>query len=338
MKNMRVLVTGAAGFVGAATTRQLLNRGDVVVGIDNLNPYYDPKLKASRIERLSSEDRFEFIQMDCADQDKMAKLFQNGTFDTVVHLAAQAGVRYSLEHPFAYLEANLNGFLTVLEGCRHHGIKHLVYASSSSVYGSNQNLPFSVADNVDHPISLYAATKKSNEHMAHVYAHLYGVPCTGLRFFTVYGPWGRPDMALFRFVESILKNKPIPVFGEGDQTRDFTYIDDIVEGVLRTLDTPSCGDANWDPKDPDPGTSSAPWRVYNIGGGRPVPLLDFISCIETCLGQKAVMDFLPMQPGDVRHTEADVQALSEAVGYTPSTPIDVGIPRFVEWYRTYYQV
>lgn len=338
MKNMRVLVTGSAGFVGAATTRQLLNRGDVVVGIDNLNPYYDPKLKASRIERLSSEDRFEFIQMDCADQDKMAKLFQNGTFDTVVHLAAQAGVRYSLEHPFAYLEANLNGFLTVLEGCRHHGIKHLVYASSSSVYGSNQNLPFSVADNVDHPISLYAATKKSNEHMAHVYAHLYGVPCTGLRFFTVYGPWGRPDMALFRFVESILKNKPIPVFGEGDQTRDFTYIDDIVEGVLRTLDTPSCGDANWDPKDPDPGTSSAPWRVYNIGGGRPVPLLDFISCIETCLGQKAVMDFLPMQPGDVRHTEADVQALSEAVGYTPSTPIDVGIPRFVEWYRTYYQV
>ena len=289
------------------------------MGIDNLNPYYDPKLKASRIERLSSEDRFEFIQMDCADQDKMAKLFQNGTFDTVVHLAAQAGVRYSLEHPFAYLEANLNGFLTVLEGCRHHGIKHLVYASSSSVYGSNQNLPFSVADNVDHPISLYAATKKSNEHMAHVYAHLYGVPCTGLRFFTVYGPWGRPDMALFRFVESILKNEPIPEFGEGEQTRDFTYIDDIVEGVLRTLDTPASGDANWDPNAPDPGTSSAPWRVYNIGGGRPVPLLHFISCIETCLGQKAVMDFLPMQPGDVRHTEADVQALSEAVGYTPST-------------------
>ena len=334
---MKVLVTGAAGFVGAATTRQLLNRGDDVVGIDNLNPYYDPKLKAARIEQLSSEDRFEFIQMDCADQDDMAKLFQNGKFDTVVHLAAQAGVRYSLEHPFAYLEANLNGFLTVLEGCRHHGIKHLVYASSSSVYGSNQNLPFSVADNVDHPISLYAATKKSNEHMAHVYAHLYGVPCTGLRFFTVYGPWGRPDMALFRFVESILKNKPIPVFGEGEQTRDFTYIDDIVEGVLRTLDTPASGDANWDPNDPDPGTSSAPWRVYNIGGGRPVPLLHFISCIETCLGKKAVMDFLPMQPGDVRHTEADVQALSEAVGYTPSTPIDVGIPRFVEWYRTYYQ-
>ena len=334
---MRVLVTGAAGFIGAATTRQLLNRGDDVLGIDNLNPYYDPKLKAARIEQLSSEDRFEFIQMDCADQDNMAKLFQNGNFDTVVHLAAQAGVRYSLEHPFAYLEANLNGFLTVLEGCRHHGIKHLVYASSSSVYGSNQNLPFSVADNVDHPISLYAATKKSNEHMAHVYAHLYGVPCTGLRFFTVYGPWGRPDMALFRFVESILKNKPIPVFGEGEQTRDFTYIDDIVEGVLRTLDTPASGDANWDPNDPDPGTSSAPWRVYNIGGGRPVPLLHFISCIETCLGQKAVIDFLPMQPGDVRHTEADVQALSEAVGYTPSTPIDVGIPRFVEWYRTYYQ-
>ena len=308
------------------------------MGIDNLNPYYDPKLKAARIEQLSSEDRFEFIQMDCADQDNMAKLFQNGTFDTVVHLAAQAGVRYSLEHPFAYLEANLNGFLTVLEGCRHHGIKHLVYASSSSVYGSNQNLPFSVADNVDHPISLYAATKKSNEHMAHVYAHLYGVPCTGLRFFTAYGPWGRPDMALFRFVESILRNKPIPVFGEGDQTRDFTYIDDIIEGVLRTLDIPACGDANWDPNDPDPGTSSAPWRVYNIGGGRPVPLLDFISCIETCLGQKAVMDFLPMQPGDVRHTEADVQALSEAVGYTPSTPIDVGIPRFVEWYQSYYQV
>lgn len=334
---MRVLVTGAAGFVGAATTHRLLNRGDDVVGIDNLNPYYDPKLKAARIERLSSEDRFEFIQMDCADRDGMANLFQHGKFDTVVHLAAQAGVRYSLDHPFAYLEANLNGFLTVLEGCRHHGIKHLVYASSSSVYGSNQNLPFSVGDNVDHPISLYAATKKSNEHMAHVYAHLYGVPCTGLRFFTVYGPWGRPDMALFRFVESILKNEPIPVYGNGEQTRDFTYIDDIVEGVLRTLDTPATGDANWNPESPDPGTSSAPWRVYNIGGGRPVPLLKFISCIETCLGQKAVMDFLPMQPGDVRHTEADVQALSEAVGYTPSTPIDEGIPRFVDWYRTYYQ-
>ena len=334
---MRVLVTGAAGFVGAATTHQLLNRGDAVVGIDNLNAYYDPKLKTDRIERLSSEDRFEFIQMDCADQDGMANLFQNGNFDTVVHLAAQAGVRYSLKHPFAYLESNLNGFLTVLEGCRHHDIKHLVYASSSSVYGSNQNLPFSVSDNVDHPISLYAATKKSNEHMAHVYAHLYGVPCTGLRFFTVYGPWGRPDMALFRFVELILKNEPIPVFGEGEQTRDFTYIDDIVEGVLRTLDTPATADANWNPSEPDSGTSSAPWRVYNIGGGRPVPLLQFISGIESCLGQKAVMDFLPMQPGDVRHTEADVQALTEAVGYTPSTPIDVGIPRFVEWYRTYYQ-
>ena len=334
---MRVLVTGAAGFVGAATTHQLLSRGDDVVGIDNLNAYYDPKLKKDRIERLSSEDRFEFIQMDCADQDGMANLFQNGNFETVVHLAAQAGVRYSLKHPFAYLESNLNGFLTVLEGCRHHDIKHLVYASSSSVYGSNQNLPFSVSDNVDHPISLYAATKKSNEHMAHVYAHLYGVPCTGLRFFTVYGPWGRPDMALFRFVELILKNEPIPVFGEGEQTRDFTYIDDIVEGVLRTLDTPATPDANWNPSEPDSGTSSAPWRVYNIGGGRPVPLLQFISRIESCLGQKAVMDFLPMQPGDVRHTEADVQALTEAVGYTPSTPIDVGIPRFVEWYRTYYQ-
>ena len=334
---MRVLVTGAAGFVGAATTHRLLDRGDDVLGVDNLNAYYDPKLKADRIERLSSEDRFEFIQMDCADQAGMANLFQNGNFDTVVHLAAQAGVRYSLKHPFAYLESNLNGFLTVLEGCRHHDIKHLVYASSSSVYGSNQNLPFSVSDNVDHPISLYAATKKSNEHMAHVYSHLYGVPCTGLRFFTVYGPWGRPDMALFRFVELILKNEPIPVFGEGEQTRDFTYIDDIVEGVLRTLDTPATADANWNPSEPDSGTSSAPWRVYNIGGGRPVPLLQFISGIESCLGQKAVMDFLPMQLGDVRHTEADVKALSEAVGYTPSTPIDEGIPRFVEWYRNYYQ-
>ena len=335
---MRVLVTGAAGFVGAATTHRLLNRGDDVVGIDNLNPYYDPKLKSARIERLAEEVRFNFIEMDCADQDGMAKLFHDENFDAVVHLAAQAGVRYSLDHPFAYLEANLNGFLTVLEGCRHHDIKHLVYASSSSVYGSNQNLPFSVRDNVDHPISLYAATKKSNEHMAHVYAHLYGIPCTGLRFFTVYGPWGRPDMALFRFVDAILKNEPIPVFGEGEQTRDFTYIDDVVEGVLRTLDTPATANPNWDPHSPDPGTSAAPWRVYNIGGGRPVPLLDFISCIESCLGQKAVMDFLPMQPGDVRHTEADVQDLSDAVGYTPSTSIDVGIPRFVEWYRTYYQV
>ena len=335
---MRVLVTGAAGFVGAATTHRLLKRGDDVVGIDNLNPYYDPKLKSTRIERLAEEGRFNFIEMDCADQDGMAKIFHDENFDAVVHLAAQAGVRYSLDHPFAYLEANLNGFLTVLEGCRHHDIKHLVYASSSSVYGSNQNLPFSVRDNVDHPISLYAATKKSNEHMAHVYAHLYGIPCTGLRFFTVYGPWGRPDMALFRFVDAILKNEPIPVFGEGEQTRDFTYIDDVVEGVLRTLDTPATANPNWDPHSPDPGTSAAPWRVYNIGGGRPVPLLDFISCIEACLGQKAVMDFLPMQPGDVRHTEADVQDLSDAVGYTPSTSIDVGIPRFVEWYRTYYQV
>ncbi len=335
---MRVLVTGAAGFVGAATTHRLLNRGDDVVGIDNLSPYYDPKLKSARVDHLSKKDHFEFIQMDCADQDGMANLFQEGKFDAVIHLAAQAGVRHSLEHPFAYLEANLNGFLTVLEGCRHHDITHLVYASSSSVYGSNQNLPFSVEDSVDHPISLYAATKKSNEHMAHVYAHLYGVPCTGLRFFTVYGPWGRPDMALFRFVDAILKNEPIPVFGEGEQTRDFTYIDDIVEGVLRTLDTPATGNPNWDPQSPDPGTSAAPWRVYNIGGGQPVPLLRFISCIETCLNKKAVMDFLPMQPGDVRHTEADVQALSEAVGYTPSTPIDDGIPRFVEWYRDYYQV
>ena len=263
-------------------------------------------------------------------------MFQNDKFDTVVHLAAQAGVRYSLEHPFAYLEANLNGFLTVLEGCRHQSIKHLVYASSSSVYGGNKKLPFSVEDNVDHPISLYAATKKSNEHMAHVYAHLYGVPCTGLRFFTVYGPWGRPDMALFRFVESILKDEPIQVFGGGEQTRDFTYIDDIVEGVLRTLDTPATGDGNWDPSAPNPATSAAPWRVFNIGGGRPIPLLQFIACIEDCLEKKAVMEFLPMQPGDVRHTEADVQALSKAVGYTPSTPIDVGIPRFIEWYRTYY--
>ena len=333
---MRVLVTGAAGFVGAATTQKLLDRGDDVVGIDNLNPYYDPKLKADRIERLSGKDRFEFIEMDCAEQDGMAKLFQKDKFDTVVHLAAQAGVRYSLEHPFAYLEANLNGFLTVLEGCRHQSIKHLVYASSSSVYGGNKKLPFSVEDNVDHPISLYAATKKSNEHMAHVYAHLYGVPCTGLRFFTVYGPWGRPDMALFRFVESILKDEPIQVFGGGEQTRDFTYIDDIVEGVLRTLDTPATGDGNWDPSAPNPATSAAPWRVFNIGGGRPIPLLQFIACIEDCLEKKAVMEFLPMQPGDVRHTEADVQALSKAVGYTPSTPIDVGIPRFIEWYRTYY--
>ena len=334
---MKVLVTGAAGFVGAATTHQLLDRGDDVVGIDNLNTYYDPKLKSDRVGQLSKDDRFEFIEMDCADQDGMAKLFQKGKFDTVVHLAAQAGVRYSLEHPFAYLEANLNGFLTVLEGCRHQDIKHLVYASSSSVYGGNEKLPFSVEDNIDHPISLYAATKKSNEHMAHVYAHLYGVPCTGLRFFTVYGPWGRPDMALFRFVESILKDEPIQVFGGGEQTRDFTYIDDIVEGVLRTLDTPATGDGNWDPSAPNPATSAAPWRVYNIGGGRPIPLLQFISCIENCLEKKAVMEFLPMQPGDVRHTEADVQALSEAVGYTPSTPIDVGIPRFIEWYRTYYQ-
>ena len=335
---MRVLVTGAAGFVGAATTHRLLNRGDDVVGIDNLNPYYDPKLKAARIERVSNEDRFEFIQMDCADRDGMANLFQNGKFDSVVHLAAQAGVRYSLEHPFAYLEANLNGFLTVLEGCRHHGIKHLVYASSSSVYGSNQNLPFSVGDNVDHPISLYAATKKSNEHMAHVYAHLYGVPCTGLRFFTVYGPWGRPDMALFRFVESILKNEPIPVFGNGEQTRDFTYIDDIVEGVMRCCDKPATANPDFDPLAPDPATAAAPHRVFNIGNSYPTPLLRFIEVMEEALGCEAMKDFQPMQPGDVVATAANTAALEAWVGFKPSTPIETGVQRFADWYRSFYGV
>lgn len=335
---MRVLVTGVAGFIGAATAHRLLERGDEVIGIDNLNDYYDPTLKSARVQQLSTKGGFEFIKMDCADQTDMATLFQKGNFDSVIHLAAQAGVRYSLDHPFAYLEANLNGFLTVLEGCRHHAIKHLVYASSSSVYGSNEKLPFSVEDSVDHPISLYAATKKSNEQMAHVYAHLFGVPSTGLRFFTVYGPWGRPDMALFKFVQSILNGEPISVFGEGQQTRDFTFIDDIVEGILRTLDQPATPNPNWDAASPDPGSSSDPWRVYNIGGGQPVPLLDFISCIETCLGQKARVNLLPMQPGDVRHTKADVQALHDAVGYTPTTPVEIGVPRFVEWYRAYYGV
>ena len=319
---MRVLVTGAAGFVGAATTQKLLDRGDDVVGMDNLNPYYDPKLKADRIERLSGNDRFEFIEMDCADQDGMAKLFQKDKFDTVVHLAAQAGVRYSLEHPFAYLEANLNGFLTVLEGCRHQSIKHLVYASSSSVYGQ-QKLPFSVETTLTIPFRC-TPPQKSNEHMGT--STPTSMACR-VRDSVLYGvwPWGRPDMALFRFVESILKDEPIQVFGGGEQTRDFTYIDDIVEGVLRTLDTPATGDGNWDPSAPNLATSAAPWRVFNIGGGRPIPLLQFIACIEDCLQKKAVMEFLPMQPGDVRHTEA-MSKRCQKPGYTPSTPIDVGIP------------
>jgi UDP-glucuronate 4-epimerase len=335
---MRVLVTGAAGFIGYTTCAALLRRGEWVTGIDSLSDYYDVRLKQARLDRLKEHERFRFERLNIAGRDEIASLFALSKFDAVVHLAAQAGVRYSLTHPHAYIDANIVGFLNVLEGVRNSGARHLVFASSSSVYGANGKLPFSEHDNVDHPLSLYAATKKANELMAHSYAHLYGIRCTGLRFFTVYGPWGRPDMALFLFTKGILAGEPIAVFNHGKMVRDFTYVDDIVEGVLRVLDHPAAPDPAWRPDAPDPASSRAPYRVYNIGNGQPVELLRYIQVLEKTIGKKAVLDLQPMQNGDVLATTADVADLEQAVQYRPKTPIEVGIPRFVDWYRSYYRV
>lgn len=335
---MTTLVTGAAGFIGAAVSHSLLERGEEVIGVDNLNDYYDVGLKESRLERISNRQGFHFEKLDVGDNESIKTLFREHTFNRVCHLAAQAGVRYSLERPDVYVQSNLVGFGNILEACRNHDVEHLVYASSSSVYGANTRLPFAESDNVDHPISLYAATKKSNELMAHSYSHLFRMPTTGLRFFTVYGPWGRPDMALFKFTRNILSDEPIPVFNEGRMVRDFTYIDDIVEGVVRVLDTPAEPGSSWTGENPDPATSTAPYRIYNIGNSRRVELLRYIEVLETCLGRKARLELLPMQPGDVPATEADVSSLEAAVGYRPSTSVDSGVERFVKWYRWYYDV
>ncbi len=335
---MKILVTGAAGFIGFHTARVLLDRGVDVVGLDNMNDYYDVTLKEARLAQLTGRSGFTFERVDLADRPAMEAVFERGNFDRVVHLAAQAGVRYSLENPHAYIDSNVVGFTNILEGCRHNGVEHLVYASSSSVYGANQSMPFSVHDNVDHPLSLYAATKKANELMAHTYASVYELPVTGLRFFTVYGPWGRPDMALFLFTRNILEGKPIDVFNYGKHRRDFTYIDDIVEGVVRTMDRVATANPDWSGAEPDPGTSSAPYRLYNIGSHRPVDLGRYIEVIEECLGAKAEKNLLPLQPGDVPDTYADVDDLIRDVDYQPQTPVEEGIARFVEWYRGYYDV
>ena len=335
---MKVLVTGSAGFIGAAVSERLLARGDRVIGVDNLDPYYDVDLKKARLARLTKRDNFLEARVDIADGAAMAGVFSENRPDRVVNLAAQAGVRYSLENPHAYVNTNMVGFTNILEGCRHNGVEHLVYASSSSVYGANTKLPFSVHDNVDHPVSLYAATKKSNELMAHCYSHLYGLPATGLRFFTVYGPWGRPDMALFLFTRKILAGEPINVFNHGNHRRDFTYVDDIVEGVVRVLDQPAVPDTEWNGSSPDPATSSAPHRLYNIGNNNCVELSRYIEVLEECLGRKAKKNLLPLQPGDVPDTYADVDDLVNEFGYRPSTSIEVGVRRFVDWYKDYHGV
>ena len=333
---MKILVTGAAGFIGMHTALRLLERGDEVVGLDNLNDYYDVSLKEARLARLLPHPNFRFVKLDVADQAGMAKLFAEEKFQRVVHLAAQAGVRYSLKNPQAYIDSNLVGFTNILEGCRHGQIEHLVYASSSSVYGGNALMPFSEHHSVDHPISLYAATKKANELMAHTYSHLFNLPTTGLRFFTVYGPWGRPDMALFLFTRAILENRPIEVFNHGKMQRDFTYVDDIVEGVVRVTDTPARPDPRFDAMQPDPASSSAPYRVFNIGNHNPVALMTYIETLEHALGKTAQKIFLPMQDGDVPATSADTTLLNEAVGFAPKTPVSEGIEKFVAWYRGYY--
>ena len=335
---MKVLVTGAAGFIGSHLSHRLLDRGDTVVGLDNVNDYYDPTLKEARLARLAPHENFSFERMALEDNAGVEKLFAEEGFDRVVHLAAQAGVRYSIENPRAYIDSNIVGTLNILEGCRHNKVEHLVYASSSSVYGANTSMPFSVHDNVDHPLSLYAASKKSNELMAHTYSNLYDIPTTGLRFFTVYGPWGRPDMALFHFTQSIIAGKPIDVFNYGNHRRDFTYIDDIVEGVVRTLDRVAPPNPDWNSDNPDPGTSLSPWRVYNIGNSSPVELNHYIEVIEECVGKKAIKNLLPLQPGDVPDTYADVQALTDDTGYKPDTPIEVGVKRFIDWFVDYYDV
>jgi UDP-glucuronate 4-epimerase len=335
---MKVLVTGAAGFIGFHVCRYLLERGDEVVGVDNLNDYYEVELKLARLAELEPYAAFDFFRMDIADRGAMARLFAEQGFARVVHLAAQAGVRYSLENPHAYADSNLVGFLNVLEGCRHAAVEHLVYASSSSVYGANESMPFSVHDNVDHPVSLYAATKKANELMAHAYSSLYGLSTTGLRFFTVYGPWGRPDMSPFLFARAILAGKPLKVFNYGKHRRDFTYIDDIVDGVVRCLDRVVEGHAQWSGLQPDPASSKAPWRVYNIGNSEPVELLTYIELIEKALGMSTIKELLPLQPGDVEHTYADVTDLARDTGYAPSVPVEQGVQRFIDWYRDFYKV
>ncbi|MFZ5658927.1 MAG: NAD-dependent epimerase [Pseudomonadota bacterium] len=333
----KVLVTGAAGFIGYHLSQRLLARGDAVVGVDNLNDYYEVGLKQARLAQLEGQAGFRFRRLDLADRAAVAELFAEGGFDVVVNLAAQAGVRYSLENPAAYIDSNLVGFGNVLEGCRQGGVKHLVYASSSSVYGANTRMPFSAHDNVDHPVSLYAASKKANELMAHSYSHLFGLPCTGLRFFTVYGPWGRPDMAYFSFTRKILAGEPIPVFNHGQMQRDFTYIDDIVEGIVRVMEHIPSPDPVWSGDAPDPASSYAPYRVYNIGNNQPVALLHFIETLEQALGRKAQLELLPFQPGDVQATYADINDLEQAVGFRPATPLADGLARFVAWYRDYYR-
>lgn len=335
---MKILLTGAAGFIGSTTAHRLLARGDEVVGLDNLNDYYSVRLKEDRLARLTPQRGFRFVKMDVADRPGIERLFAEERFDRVIHLAAQAGVRYSLQNPHAYVDSNVVGFMNILEGCRHNGVQHLAYASSSSVYGGNTKMPFSEHDSVDHPVSMYAATKKANELMAHTYSHLFGLPTTGLRFFTVYGPWGRPDMALFLFTKAILEGRPIDVFNHGHMQRDFTYVDDIVEGVIRVLDRPAAPDPAYDALNPDPGTSNGPYRVFNIGNHNPVPLLDFIAAIEDALGMKAEKNLLPLQDGDVPATYADVDALTAWTGFAPKTDIRTGIGRFVAWYREYYRV
>ncbi|HAC66286.1 MAG TPA: capsular biosynthesis protein CpsI [Cyanothece sp. UBA12306] len=335
---MKILVTGAAGFIGFHLSQKLLAKGNKIIGLDNLNDYYDVSLKKARLELLKKDNNFSFYQLDLADQEGIEKLFQEHQFDIVVNLAAQAGVRYSLKNPHAYINSNIVGFTNILEGCRHSKVKHLVFASSSSVYGANTKIPFSVHDNVDHPISLYAASKKSNELMAHTYSHLYNLPTTGLRFFTVYGPWGRPDMALFLFTKAILSGEPINVFNHGKMRRDFTYIDDIIEGVIRVMDKVPEPNPNWSGENPDPGTSKAPYKIYNIGNNNPVELLHFIEVIESCLGIKAKKNMLPMQPGDVPINYANVDDLIQDVDFKPNTPIELGVQSFIDWYKNYYQI
>jgi len=335
---MKILVTGAAGFIGFHTSKYLLKRGDEVLGLDNINDYYDVNLKEARLAQLTSQPGFRFIKMNLEDRDGIAKMFAAEKPQRVINLAAQAGVRYSLENPHAYVDANIVGFVNILEGCRHNGVEHLSYASSSSVYGANKVSPFSIHHNVDHPVSLYAASKKANELMAHTYSHLFGLPTTGLRFFTVYGPWGRPDMALFIFTKAILDGKPIDVFNYGKMQRDFTFVDDIVEGVIRVTDNVPKPNPEWDAIAADPGTSAAPYKVYNIGNHHPEELLHFIEVIEDCVGKKAIKNLLPMQPGDVPATSADVEDLMKDVGFKPATPIEEGIRKFVDWYRWYYKV
>lgn len=333
----KILVTGAAGFIGFHLSKRLLERGDHVIGLDNLNEYYDINLKLDRLKHLEGYPGFRLVKMGLEEKAGIELLFAEHTFDKVVNLAAQAGVRYSIQNPHAYINSNIVGFLNILEGCRHHGVKHLVYASSSSVYGANTTMPFSIHHNVDHPVSLYAATKKSNELMAHTYSSLYGLPTTGLRFFTVYGPWGRPDMALFLFTKAILAGKPIDVFNHGKMRRDFTYIDDIIEGVVRVMDSIASPNPEWSGNSPDPGTSYAPYRIYNIGNNNPVELMHFIEILEKCLGKQSIKNLLPIQAGDVPATAADVDDLMQDIGFRPDTDIETGIKCFVEWYRSYYK-